>query len=125
VIFNRLSAKLTLNMSLGEALVASVALKTEFYDRHERRAYLRAIEVAKRIVDDPRAIANAKQFLERHVRPDARQRQSYETWMELLELEPAAIARAMLENSTHGAELRSSAPVFVVVGGERRTELLR
>lgn len=112
-------------MSAGEALVASVTLKTDFYDRHERRAYLRAIEIAKRIVDDPSAVANAVRFLEKHVRPDARQRQSYQIWKALLTQPPAAIARALLEDGEHAAELRNSAPVFVVLDGEHRTDVLR
>jgi hypothetical protein len=112
-------------MELAEALVASVPLKTDFYDRHERRAYLRAVEIAKRIVEDPKIIANAAAYLERHVRPDPHQRGVYDTWKVLLTREPGFIARSMLEDSDQGAELRNSAPVFVVLRGEYDLALLR
>jgi hypothetical protein len=112
-------------MSAGESLVISLPLKTEFYDRHERRAYLRAIETAKRIVDSPEVIAHARVFVDRHFRTDPHQRVAFETWRKLLERPPEAIACALLEDSDAGAELRGSAPVFFVIGGETRLELLR
>jgi hypothetical protein len=104
---------------------ASVPLKTEFYDRHERRAYERAVEIAKHVVNNPSSIASAVSFLERHVRPDPHQRDAYEMWRALLRREPGEIAREMLEDSDRGAELRNSAPVFVVLSGERQMDRLR
>jgi hypothetical protein len=112
-------------MSAGESLVTSLPLKTEFYDRHERRAYLRAVEMAKRIIDNPEVIEHARLFLDRHVRHDPHQHAAFETWRELLDRPPETIARALLEDSDNGAELRGSAPVFFVLGGEPRLELLR
>jgi hypothetical protein len=76
-------------------------------------------------VDNPDLIARARLFLERHVRPDPHQRVAYETWCHLLKQSPEVIARALLEDSDTGAELRGSAPVFVVLGGEKRLEMLR
>jgi hypothetical protein len=86
-----------------------------FYDRYERRAYLRAIEVAKRIVDEPEVVKNAAQFLEEYVRPDPHQAGIYRLWKEMIALSPESIALALLEDSERGAELRGSAPVFVVL----------
>jgi hypothetical protein len=112
-------------MNATDAFLASVQVKTEFYDRHERRAYSRAVEIARHILDNPSAKANALEFLDRHVRPDPRQRGVYQNWRELLTRDPREIVKLLLEDSAYGAELRHSAPVFAVVGGERRTDLLR
>jgi hypothetical protein len=108
-----------------DASLSSVPLKTEFYDRHERRAYERAVEIATYVVNNPGSVASAMSFLERHVRADPHQRAAYDLWRAMLQRDPAEIARAMLEDTERGAELRNSAPVFVVLGGERRSELLR
>jgi hypothetical protein len=111
-------------MSPGEALVASVALKNAFYDRHERRAYDRAVMIAKHIVDNPDSIAKASVFLELHVRTDPHQRAAYETWKALLTQESSVIASALLADTEEGAELRNSAPVFVVFADARNSGLI-
>lgn len=105
-------------MSPGERRVASLSLKSRFYDRHEQRAYGRAIEIARRIVDDPSAISNARRFLEEHVLPDPHQMGTYELWTQILTLPRKAIAIALLEDSHRGEELRGTAPVFVVLGSD-------
>lgn len=102
-------------MTAGEQLLASVPLKSVFHDRHERREYNRAVEVARRIVDHPSLVNNGKQFLEKHVRPDPHQAAIYTLWTEIIALPPAQIARALLDDSNRGSELRASAPVFVVL----------
>ena len=103
-------------MTPGENLLASIKLKSVFYDRHERRAYLRAVEIAKHIVDDPSLIRMGEAFLERHMRFDPHQARYYSLWKRALTLPPEDISRALLEDSDLGAELRGSAPVFVVLG---------
>lgn len=112
-------------MTPGEAFLASVPLKTVFYDRYEERAYRRAIQIAKRIVDDPSTIQNAVSYIERHVRSDPRQAATYEMWKRLLQASGIEIAVALLEDSERGTELRNTAPVFVVLGGETALESLR
>ena len=112
-------------MTPGERFVVSVRLKSEFYDRYERRAYSRAVETAKYIIDNPASVSTAAAFLEKHVRCDPHQRLIYETWRELIMQPPAAIALALVEDSERGAELRASAPIFVVRSAERPLELLR
>jgi hypothetical protein len=39
--------------SAGDRLIAEAKLKQRFRDAHERRAYARAVETAKRLVNDP------------------------------------------------------------------------
>ena len=96
-------------MTRGERLVRGLHLKQQFYDAHERRAYVRSVEVATRIVNDPSLIARGREFLDRFVRPDRRQARNYLVWDALLNRPPEEIARKLLEDSESGASLRDSA----------------
>lgn len=96
--------------------VRANARKVSFRDAHERRGYLRAMEIAKRIVDDPAIVQNGKAYLERHVRPDPHQERYYRLWRSIISLAPEEIAAVLLEDSDRGGEVRNSAPVFVVLG---------
>jgi hypothetical protein len=106
-------------MTAGERLVHLVPPKTNFYDQHERRSYLRAVEIAKRLVDDPSAIASGAKYLARFVRDDVRQQRAYREWASLLQAPVEDIARALLEDSEHGARLRDTAPVFFVISRDQ------
>lgn len=99
----------------GDRFLAGLQLKRRFRDRHEQRAYDRAKEIARRIVNDPSLIGNAVVFLEKHVGDDPHQARYYAAWKVLLTRPASVIAAAMLEDSDVGAELRGSAPVFVVL----------
>lgn len=112
-------------MSAGEDFLRTIPLKTRFYDRHEERAYARAIEVASHIVEEPESIGAAIAFIDKHFRADPHRQEAYAIWERLLRQTPEAIARALLEDSADGEELRGSAPVFVVLAGERQLERLR
>lgn len=111
-------------MTKGERLLASLPLKREFYDRHEKRSYLAAREIARRIVDDPDLLLAGREFIERFMRPDPHQELYYRLWDELLRLPPTEIARRLLEDSDQGALLRDTYPVFVVLPPDRRAELI-
>ncbi|MDO8377423.1 MAG: hypothetical protein Q7T09_00400 [Phenylobacterium sp.] len=102
-------------MTRGEQFVESLRLKHDFYDRHERRSYLRMVEVAKRIVDQPSLLRAGDAFLERFARSDPQQATAYATWKRTLTLSAEEVARQLLEDSDRGANLRDTAPVFVVV----------
>lgn len=102
-------------MTASERLIRLTPLKKTFYDQHERRSYLRAVEIAKRLVDEPTAVARGRSFLETFVRHDARQRGAYREWMNLLEGPAEEVARALLADTEHGARLRDTAPVFFVI----------
>jgi hypothetical protein len=106
-------------MTEGQRLVASVHLKTTFYDRYEERNYRRFVEIARRIVDEPNAIAVAASYLAKHVANDPHLHAAYEVWKEALSLRPTEIARRLLEDSENGAYLRGTAPVFVVLDQEQ------
>ncbi len=112
-------------MTRGDQLLRSVPLKDHFYDAHERRSYLRAVEVAKRIVDDPSVLQRGRKFLDRFVRNDPYQRPSYELWTRTLQLPPEDIARRLLEDSQSGQALRDSAPVFAVISEDEAKRLWR
>jgi hypothetical protein len=83
-----------------------------FHDRHEWIDYLKASEVARRILADPSAIADAQKFVARRMAPDPHQRDYALMWQELLSRSPAEIAAALIEDSPHGRLLRETRPVF-------------
>jgi hypothetical protein len=112
-------------MTPGQRLVRSLPLKRAFYDAHERRAYLRMMEVAACVVDDSGAIERGRAHLERFARQDARQAGAYRAWSDLLRSPPQDIARALLADDDRGAALRDTAPVFVVFSPERVKEIWR
>lgn len=105
-------------MTKGDSFVRSLPLKQAFYDSHERRAYLRATEIARRIVDQPELIEAGRAFLDRFTRPDPHQAAAYDLWLSTLALSPEDIAERLLEDSDQGAALRDSAPVFVTLPKE-------
>ena len=111
-------------MSKGERFLASLPLKTSFYDRYEKRSYFIAREVARRILDDPSLLAVGREYLERFMRPDPHQSEHYGLWNQMLRLSPEEIARRLLEDTERGALLRDTYPVFVVLPQEARAELV-
>jgi hypothetical protein len=87
-------------------------MATRFHDRHEWIDFLKAQEVARRIVANPSMIADARRFVEAHMEPDPHQRTYALMWLELLSRPPAEIAAALTEDSAHGRLLRETRPVF-------------
>src|SRR5580698_4129158 len=63
-------------------------MKNNFHDRHDRIDYLKACEVARRIVQDPSLIADARDFLETWMLTDPQQRAHALTWRVLLQRPP-------------------------------------
>jgi hypothetical protein len=112
-------------MTPGETFVASVPRKTGFYDRFERRSYALALEIARRIVDDPSTIRAGADHLDRFVRPDPHQRHYYELWSAILRLPRTEIARRLIADTAEGALLRETCPVFVVIGPDVRAALAK
>lgn len=112
-------------MSTGDDFLQATPLKTRFYDRYEERAYARAVTIARGIVERPDSVALAVSFIDKHFRSDPQQKAAYQVWSKLLREPPEEIARALLEDSEQGAELRGSAPVFVVLPSAQRLDLLR
>lgn len=100
-------------------------MKTRFHDAHERRMYLLAAEVARRIVETPSLIERGREHLERFTRPDPSQRRWYELWAATLRESPTEIARRILADDDRASELRGSMPVFVVIDRETREYLWR
>lgn len=83
-----------------------------FHDRHEWIDFLKAQEIARRIVADPSVIDDARRFMRRHMRPDPHQRAYVEMWDTLLARPPEEIASALVEDSPRGRLLRETRPVF-------------
>jgi hypothetical protein len=83
-----------------------------FHDRHEWIDFLKASEVARRILADPSTIADAQRFVTRRMAPDPHQRDYALMWRELLSRSPPEIAAALTEDSPRGRLLRETAPVF-------------
>jgi len=110
-------------MTPGEHLIGSLPLKAEFYDRHEWRAYLRMVEVARRLVDAPELLERGRDYLEKFVRGDPHQKHIYQLWRAALALPVEDIARHLLADDERGAALRESAPVFVVISAAENRQL--
>ena len=83
-----------------------------FHDRHEWIDYLKASEVARRLVADPSNIADARRFVAARMAPDPHQRDYGQMWQDLLSRPPAEIAAALTEDSPRGQLLRETRPIF-------------
>jgi hypothetical protein len=83
-----------------------------FHDRHEWIDFLKACEVARRLVADPSMIADAQEFVAKRMLPDPHQRDYALMWQDLLSQSPARIAAALTEDSPRGRLLRETRPVF-------------
>jgi hypothetical protein len=62
-------------------MFSKVSLKRDFRDAHDRRAYRRAVEIARRILNDPTLVQKGRAYLEGFVRGDPHQRRAYDTWI--------------------------------------------
>lgn len=87
-------------------------MKARFHDRHERIDYLKACEVARRIIADPSLIESARRFVEAAMLPDLHQHKYSLIWRELLTNPASEIAAALIEDSERGRLLRETRPVF-------------
>jgi hypothetical protein len=73
-----------------------------FHDRHEWIDYLKACEMARRIVAEPSMIDDARRFVARWMAPDPHQRDYALMWQDLLSRPPEEIpVLMMLAVSTH------------------------
>jgi len=106
------------SLSLDPRLDGEIRMKRSFRDAYERRAYLRAFLLAKRLLEHPELVERGRTYLERFMKDDPRQRQVYRLWMDTLRLPPEQIAMGLLADNPRGAVLRESAPVFVVIPAE-------
>jgi hypothetical protein len=83
-----------------------------FHDWHEWIDFLKACEVARRIVADPSMVADAQRFVATRILPDPHQRDYAVIWQDLLSRPPAEIAAALTEDSPRGRLLPETRPVF-------------
>jgi len=91
------------------------SLKAHFRDAHERRAYLRSVEIARRIVEDRDLLDRGRRFTDRHMRDDPHQKVAYRLWCDLLRFPAEEIARRLIADDDAGRYLRETAPVFTVI----------
>ena len=87
-------------------------MKTRFRDRHERLKYLKACETARRIVQNPDLVAQARRFVEKAMAPDPHQAAYTAVWREWLDRPAPEIAAALVEDSERGQLLRDTSAVF-------------
>ena len=111
-------------MTHGERFVDRLPRKTRFYDRHEGRAYEMTRAVAARLIDAPDLVDNARSYMERHMKNDPSQSQQYAVWRKLLRRNVEEIVRLLLEDSSDGAFLRDTQPVFCVFPLDDRKRIL-
>jgi hypothetical protein len=90
-------------------------MKTRFYDRHDHIAYLKAREIARRIVDNPALIEDARRWLEEVMAPDPHQARYAAMWREVLARPAVEIAAALVEDSERGQLLRETRPIFAMI----------
>ena len=83
-------------------------MATRFHDRHEWIDFLKAQQLARRIVADPSMIDDAKRFIDKFMRPDPHQRDYVAMWDELLTKPPSVIAAALTEDSPRGRLLQET-----------------
>jgi hypothetical protein len=112
-------------LTRGAQFVESLPRKVRFYDRNERRSYELTRAVAARLIDDPTLIGNAVAYTRRHMSGDAHQSRYFAIWQEELRQDVADIVRHLLEDSSRGALLRDTQPVFCVLTAEAREEIIR
>lgn len=106
------------HISLGASLDGTIRLKREFRDRYDFRAYVRALLLAKRLLDRPGLVDRGRSYLERHVKADPHQTQIYKLWTKTLRLPLDQLVGHFLADDERGATLRETAPVFVVIPPE-------
>lgn len=87
-------------------------MKTAFRDRHDRVDYLKAREVARRILADPSLLESGRAFVERFVLPDEHARPHGERWLALLDEGAERVAALLVEDSPEGQLARETRPVF-------------
>ncbi|MGG5821244.1 hypothetical protein [Falsiroseomonas sp. HW251] len=95
-----------------------------FHDRHEHLQYLKAEFVARRIVDTPAVIDEARAFIDRFWRDDPHAAHYLAIWDELLTGAPAEIADRLTEDTPRGQYLRETCPPFGVITARQVAELL-
>ena len=111
-------------MRESEAFIRSLPLKRQFHDRNERRRYEIALVTAAKLIDDPATLKHGLAYMERHMRGDPAQARYYAMWMEMISRDPREIVRELLADTDRGALLRETRPVFYVLDGAEREQVL-
>ncbi len=105
----------TADFSLGTELDGKIRRKRTFRDSHDFRSYVRALLLAKRLLERPDLVARGQSYLERHVKADPHQTRIYKLWTDALQLPVDDLIDRFLTDDERGATLRETAPVFVVI----------
>jgi hypothetical protein len=95
-----------------------------FHDRHEHLDYLKAEVVARRIVETPEVIEEARAFMDKFWRDDPHAKHYFELWQDLVQQPPAVIATRLLEDSPAGQYLRETRPPFGVTTAAQVAKLI-
>lgn len=88
-------------------------MKTRFHDRAQWIDYLKAVEMARRLEEDPHVIDTAWDYVRRHMRHDPSQRRYYVFWVNTLNGKSRfQIAALLIEDSEEGQFARDGRPPF-------------
>jgi hypothetical protein len=93
-------------------------MRTRFHDRHDRLAYLKACEVARRIAADPSLLEEGQRHLERFAEGDPHAAKRLALWRETLTRPAEEVAALLVEDSPRGQALRDTRPAFVALPPE-------
>jgi hypothetical protein len=80
--------------------------------------------VAARLIDDPSLVRNGRAYAQRHMATDRAQADYFAMWQTLLQRDVQEIVRCLLEDTPHGALLRDTQPVFVVLPDDVRRQII-
>ena len=106
-------------------LSPAIEFKRDFRSAYERRAYLRACLLGKRLLAEPVLIEKGRAFLDRFVKPDPRQRHIYALWADALSLPVEDLVLQLLSDNARGETLRETAPVFATISRDEVRALER
>jgi hypothetical protein len=97
----------------------------QFNDRSQKLKYLYACEVARRLIERPLLVESGRRYLESKVAHNPRMRRYYLLWNDLLKHPPREIAERLTADTPEGEKLRDSMPVFEVIEGKVREQIIR
>jgi len=106
-------------------LPPAIELKRDFRDAYERRAYLRACVLGKRLLAEPVLIKKGRTFLDRFVKPDPHQQHIHALWTDALGLPVEELVLQLLSDDARGETLRETAPVFIAISADEIRALER
>ncbi|HKS64400.1 MAG TPA: hypothetical protein VJT13_22045 [Xanthobacteraceae bacterium] len=76
------------------------------------------------MIDEPTLVREGLAHARKHMATDPNQSAHFEMWQALLRRDVEEIVRSLLEDTPHGALLRDTQPVFVVLPDDVRRKII-